>query len=209
MSAVQSIEAVREGAIRKGKWLENFTIAWNSLEGLIAIGAGLVAGSISLVGFGFDSVIEVTSGAVLIWRLHHARGALNEVAEHRARRLVGLCFFALAAYVLFDSVKSLMTKQRPEESVVGMALAVTSVIVMPLIAREKRKVAAALNSGAMQADSQQTQLCAYLSAILLVGLAANASLGWWWADPVAAIVMVPIIVNEGVEAFQGEACQCH
>lgn len=201
-------DASRLTAIRRGRQLENFSIAWNSLEGIIAVFAGIVAGSISLVGFGFDSVIEVSSALVLVWRLHHAKGVKDEVAERRARKFVGACFFALAAYVLFDSVKSLVTKERPEESTVGILLAILSVIVMPVVARQKRGVAATLNSGAMRADSQQTQLCAYLSAILLVGLAANAALGWWWADPLAALVMLPIVVNEGVEAFKGDGCSC-
>lgn len=207
-AAFSTDEASRQLAIRQGKRLEKLTIVWNSLEGLIAIGAGLLAGSISLVGFGFDSVIEVSSALVLVWRLHHTKGVKEEVAERKARKFVGVCFFALAAYVLFDSMKSLATKERPEESTVGIVLAIVSVIVMPVVARQKRGVAATLNSGAMRADSQQTQLCAYLSAILLVGLAANAAVGWWWADPLAALVMLPIIVNEGVEAFKGEGCSC-
>lgn len=200
--------ATADLAIRRGKQLENFTVVWNSLEGLIAVGAGVIAGSISLVGFGFDSVIEVTSGIVIIWRLRHAHGAKDEASELTARRLVGLCFFALAAYVVFDSLKSLIAKERPQESLVGIILAALSVVIMPFVARKKRQVAAVLNSGAIRADSQQTQLCAYLSAILLGGLSLNAVLGWWWADPAAALVMVPIIVNEGVEAIRGDASEC-
>ena len=199
----------RDAAIRRGKLLENFTVAWNLLEGLIAVGVGLLAGSIALIGFGIDSIIEVSSALVLMWRLHHATGDKDEAAEHRARKIVGVCFLALAAYIAFDSVKSLITKERPEESIVGIVLALLSVIVMPLVARAKRKVAAALNSGAMRADSQQTQLCAYLSAILLFGLGMNALVGWWWADALAALVMLPIIVNEGVETLKGNSCQCH
>ena len=198
----------RDAVIRRGKLLENFTVVWNLLEGFIAVGAGLMAGSIALVGFGFDSIIEVSSAVVLIWRLHHAKGEEDEAAENRARKLVGVCFLALAAYVAFDSVKSLARKERPEESIVGIVLAIFSVVIMPLVAREKRKIARALNSGAMHADSQQTQLCAYLSAILLFGLLANALVGWWWADPLAGLVMVPIIINEGVEVVRGKSCEC-
>ena len=198
----------REAAIRRGKFLENFSAVWNLLEGFIAVGAGLFAGSIALVGFGFDSIIEVSSAVVLMWRLHQANGPNDEAAERRARRLVGICFLALAAYVGFDSVKSLIGKERPEESTIGIALALLSVVIMPLVARDKRRVAKALNSGAMRADSQQTQLCAYLSAILLIGLLANAVVGWWWADPLAALVMLPIIIKEGVEALRGKHCDC-
>lgn len=151
--------------IKRGRLLEYFTIGWNSLEAFIAVGAGLIAGSIALVGFGFDSVIEVSSGAILLWRL-----ASGEHREQLALRLVGLSFLALAAYVAFDAIKSLWFREPPEASYVGIVLAALSVIVMPILARAKRKVAANLNSRAMQADSRQTDICAYLSAILLIGL---------------------------------------
>lgn len=206
---MHSAAATREAMIRRGRLLESFTVLWNLLEGLVAVGAGLLAGSTALVGFGFDSMIEVGSALVLMWRLHHAREDHDdEVAENQARKLVGLCFFGLAAYVAFDSLKSLITKERSEESIVGIVLAILSLILMPLLARAKRKVAAALSSGAMKGDSQQTQLCAYLSAILLFGLGANAMFGWWWADAAAGLVMVPIITNEGIETLRGEACGC-
>jgi divalent metal cation (Fe/Co/Zn/Cd) transporter len=187
--------------VRRGRRLEYLTIAWNSLEGLIAIGAGLVAGSIALVGFGFDSVIEVSSGAIVLWRL-----VSGEHREKLALRLVGVSFLALAAYVGFDAVKSLVYRELPESSYVGIAIAALSLVVMPLLARAKRNVAAQLNSRAMHADSRQTDLCAYLSAILLGGLILNAVFGWWWADPVAALIMVPIIANEGIQALRGESC---
>ena len=187
--------------IRRGRRLEYLTIIWNSLEGLIAIGAGLIAGSIALVGFGFDSVIEVSSGAIILWRL-----VSGQHRERLALRLVGISFLALAAYVLFDSTKSLFYRELPEASYVGIAIAALSLVVMPLLARAKRNVAAEINSRAMHADSRQTDLCAYLSAILLGGLLLNAAFDWWWADPVAALIMVPIITNEGIEALRGEAC---
>ena len=193
--------------LRRGRWLEIFTIAYNSLEGLIAVAAGLFAGSIALVGFGFDSVIEVISGATLLWRLNTKRDHADaERAEKIALKIVGISFLLLAAYVLFDSGKSLVRREEPNESIPGIILAAASLIVMPLLVRSKRRVAAAIRSNALAADAQQTMLCTYLSAILLGGLALNAIFGWWWADPVAALAMLPIIVNEGIEALRGEHC---
>lgn len=205
--------AGRAGLVRRGRLLEYLTVGWNSLEGLIAVGAGLAAGSIALVGFGFDSVIEVTSGLALLWRLHMDAPERRERAERTALKLVGWSFMLLGAYVAFDAVMSLVRREPPEASYIGIALAALSLIVMPLLARAKRRVAAGINSRALQADSRQTNICAYLSAILLGGLLLNALLGWWWADPVAALVMVPIIVKEGVGALRGETCcvegTCH
>ena len=210
---VASQEVVRREQVRRGRWLEYVTVGWNSLEGIIAIGAGLVAGSIALVGFGFDSVIEVASGVALLWRLHMDAPEKRERAEQVALKVVGVSFLALAAYVAFDALKSLVTREPPEASYVGMAVATLSLIVMPLLARAKRRVAAKINSRAMQADSRQTDICAYLSAILLGGLILNALFGWWWADPAAALVMTPIIGKEGVAALRGETCcdngACH
>ncbi len=187
--------------VKRARRLEYLTIIWNSLEGIVAVGAGIIAGSVALVGFGIDSVIEVSSGAILLWRL-----VSGEHREELALRLVGLSFFALASYVAFDGIKSLWFRELPDASYIGIALAALSVVVMPIIAREKRKVAANLNSRAMKADSRQTDICAYLSAILLVGLALNALFGLWWTDPVAALIMVPIIAKEGIEALRGETC---
>ena len=204
----------RAAMVKRGRYLEYFTIGYNSLEGLIAIGAGLIAGSIALVGFGFDSLIEVTSGSVLLWRLH---ADLDEERRERIEaislRIVGVCFVVLAVYVTYDSVKSLIKREAPEESLVGIVLATVSLVIMPLLVRAKRRVARAINSGALMADSKQTELCTYLSAILLGGLLLNALVGWWWADPLAALIMVPIIVKEGIEALRGETCcdegACH
>jgi divalent metal cation (Fe/Co/Zn/Cd) transporter len=204
---VMSSETPRAHLVRRGRWLEYFTIGYNSLEGLIAVVAGLIAGSIALVGFGFDSLIEVTSGTVLLWRLHSdVDEARRERVEAISLRIVGVCFVVLAVYVSYDSVKSLIKREAPEESLVGIVLAAVSLVIMPLLVRAKRKVARAINSAALMADSKQTELCTYLSAILLGGLLLNALLGWWWADPVAALVMVPIIVKEGIEALHGETC---
>ena len=203
----------RTALIRRGRYLEYFTIGYNSLEGLIAVAAGILAGSIALVGFGFDSLIEVTSGVVLLWRLHaDVDEARRERVEAISLRLVGVCFIALALYVIHHSVESLWHGEVPDQSRIGIILAAVSLIVMPLLVRAKRRVARAINSGALMADSKQTELCTYLSAILLGGLLLNALLGWWWADPVAALIMVPIIAKEGMEALRGETCcddVCH
>ena len=211
--AVELEKVSRALLLKRGKWLEYFTIAYNSLEGLIAVVAGLIAGSIALLGFGFDSLIEVTSGSVLLWRLH---ADLDEEGRERVEaislRIVGALFVLLALYVSYDSVKSLIRREAPEESPVGIVLASVSLVIMPLLVRAKRRVARAINSGALMADSKQTELCTYLSAILLGGLLLHALLGWWWADPIAALVMVPIIVKEGIEALRGETCcddACH
>jgi divalent metal cation (Fe/Co/Zn/Cd) transporter len=189
--------------VKRGRRLEYLTIGWNSLEAIISVGAGVIAGSIALVGFGIDSVIEVSSGAVLLWRL-----VSGEHREEMALKLVGASFLALAAYVAFEAAKALIFREAPDASYVGIALAALSLIVMPVLARAKRHVGRNLNSRAMEADSRQTDICAYLSAILLGGLALNALLGWWWADPVAAVAMVPIIAKEGIEALRGEDTCC-
>jgi divalent metal cation (Fe/Co/Zn/Cd) transporter len=197
----------RAAFVKLGRRLEYFTILYNSLEGLIAVTAGLLAGSIALVGFGFDSVIEVTSGTALLWRL---RADVDEEKRERVEKItlkiVGACFIALAVYVSYNSVKSLFYREAPDESITGIVLAAVSLVVMPLLARAKRRVAAGIRSGAMAADARQTDFCTYLSAILLGGLLLNALLGWWWADPLAALVMTPIIFKEGVEALRGKTC---
>jgi divalent metal cation (Fe/Co/Zn/Cd) transporter len=208
-----SRESARAVHVRRGRRLEYLTIGWNSLEAIVSIAAGLIAGSIALVGFGLDSLIEVSSGAALLWRLHLDAPDRRERAERIALKLVGVSFLLLAGYVAFDSVKSLVRREAPETSYVGIAIAALSLAVMPLLARAKRRVAAEINSRALHADSRQTDICTYLSAILLAGLILNALFGWWWADPVAALVMIPIIAKEGVEALRGETCcdegTCH
>jgi len=181
--------------MRRGRRLEYLTVGWNILEWVVAIGSGLVAGSIVLVGFGFDSFIEALSGGALVWRFRSDED--DERREQIALKLIGVSFLILAAYVAFDAVKSLVKREPPEASYAGIGITVLSLVVMPLLARAKRRVAAELNSRALAADSRQTDLCVYLSAITLGGLLLNALVGWWWADPVAALVMVPIIAKEG------------
>lgn len=191
----------RATLIRAGRRLENFTLGWNLIEALVAVGAGLLAGSVALVGFGADSLIESLSGGILLWRLQaHA----DEKREALALKLVGISFLVLALYVASDAGWSLFQQEEPDKSWIGIVLAIVSLIVMPLLARAKRRVAARLQSRALHADSRQTDICAYLSAILLVGLLLNALFGWWWADSVAALLMVPIIFRKGLEAFAGD-----
>ena len=207
-SNIANQEIFRATNVKRGRLLEYLTIGWNLLEAVIAVGAGIVAGSVSLIGFGVDSLIECTSGFALLWRLKE--GELGEQREKFALKLVGISFLLLGAYIAFDAAKSLIFRELPEVSLVGIGIAVLSLIVMPLLAKAKRRVAANLNSRAMKADSRQTDICAYLSAILLVGLGLNALFGWWWADSVAAFIMLPIIVKEGIEALRGETCDdCH
>ena len=199
--------AERSQLVQRGRTLEYFTIAYNGVEGLVSIVAGLIAGSVSLVGFGLDSIIEVTSGVALLWRLHHdLNESRREVVEQITLRVVGSCFVALAVYVAFDSGWTLLQHEKPERSIPGIIVAAISVVVMPLLAKAKRRVAAGIGSAAMKADSRQTDFCTYLSAILLGGLLLNAVLGWWWADPVAGLVMVPIIAREGVDGIRGGRC---
>ena len=204
---VMEIALDRQAVTRRGKQLEYFTIAWNSLEGLVALVAGALAGSISLVGFGIDSFIEVTSGGVLLWRMSiDADVQKRERREKLSLRIVGVCFLALAAYVGYESISDLAGRKAPEHSIPGIILACVSLVVMPLLSRAKKKVGNDLGSAAMYADAKQTDFCVYLSAILLLGLVLNAALGWWWADPVSALIMVPLIAKEGVEAVNGERC---
>jgi divalent metal cation (Fe/Co/Zn/Cd) transporter len=197
----------RAAAIHRGLSLEYFTVAWNLLEAAVALASGALAGSIALISFGLDSLIEVSSGGILLWRLHADQDEQRrERVERNALKLVGSSLVLLAAYVTGDSVLSLVRREAPERSLPGIALAIASLLAMPLLARAKRKVASALGSSALQADSRQTDICAYLSAILLLGLLLNAAFGWWWADPVAGLAMVPLIAYEGSEALRGKTC---
>lgn len=199
--------ANREVYVRRGERLEYFTIGYNTLEGVTSIVAGLIARSVSLVGFGLDSLIEVTSGAALLWRLHHDLDlSRREQVERAALRTVGACFIALALYILYESGSMLIRHVPPKPSIFGIVIAAISVIVMPLLARAKRRVARQIGSGAMHADSKQADFCSYLSATLLGGLLLNAMLGWWWMDPAAGLVMVPIIGKEGIDGLRAETC---
>ena len=178
------------------------TIAWNVVEAIVAIAAGAAANSIALVGFGLDSPVEVMSAVVILWQF---RGVAED-RERRALKLIAVSFFGLATYVAVQAIIDLVGTSRPESSPVGIGLAIASLAVMPLLARAKRRTGNAMGSVTVVADSNQTKLCAYLSAILLGGLVLSATLGWWWADPVAALAIAALAVNEGREAWRGEAC---
>lgn len=189
-------------------WLVGATLAYNIVEALVAVWAGAEAGSVALLGFGFDSVIECAAAAMLLWRLLVESRSEDadriETAERRARRLVGLTFFALAAYVVVQAAVTLVSGDRPASSRIGMVLAAASLVIMPLLAWAKLRVAGRLGSGALRAEAKETLACAYLSLTLLVGLTLNAAVGWWWADPVAALLMVPWLVREGWEGLRSE-----
>lgn len=194
----------RVGDTSHARRLEYLTIGWNLIEAGVALGAGIVAGSIALIGFGVDTLIEILSSLVLLWRLLSIHP--DEQRERIALKLVGVSFLLLAAYVGYEAVSSLVLKKAPETSFAGIVLALLAIFVMPLLARAKRRAAGRLNSAALSADSRQSSICAYLSSILLGGLVLNAAFNWWWADPVAALIMLPIILKEGLEAMRGEVC---
>ena len=198
--------AEREGLVRRGRMLAWFTIVWNTLEGVASIAAGIAAGSIALIGFGVDSYVEVFAGSVIIWRLSKEQhgDAVSEVAEQRAVRLIALTFLFLAVGVGVESIRRLVSGERPDESWFGIGLAVVSLVIMPLLARAKKRVGERLGSRAVTADATETMLCVWLSAILLVGLGANAAFGWWWADPLAALGVVYVAAREGIEHWRAE-----
>lgn len=185
--------------------LAGAAVAYNVLEAAVAITAGLVAGSIALVGFGLDSIVEVSSGVIILWQFRHA---VPESRERLALRLMAVSFFALAAYVSFESIRALVAGHSPDASLVGMVLACASLAVMPFLSWAQRRTGQRLASTTVVADSKQTLLCTYLSAVLLIGLLLNATLGWSWADPIAGLVIAGIAAKEGLEAWKGEACNC-
>lgn len=178
------------------------TVVWNVVEALVAIIAGTAAGSAALVGFGLDSTVEVASALVIIWQF----SGLDELREQRALRMIAISFFALAAYVSTQALFDLVSRNEADTSAVGISLAIASLIVMPVLAAAKRRTGQQLGSATVTADSQQTWLCTYLSAILLVGLVLNAIIGWWWADPIAALIIAALAIREGLEAWSGDAC---
>jgi divalent metal cation (Fe/Co/Zn/Cd) transporter len=188
---------------RRAQLLAGVSVTYNLIEAVVAVTAGAVAGSIALVGFGLDSLVEMSSGLVILWQFRHP---VPESRERLALRLIGVSFFALAAYVIVESVRNLFSSGEPAPSPVGIALAMLSLVVMPVLSWAQRRTGRALNSGSVVADSKQTLLCTYLSAVLLVGLLLNALVGWSWADPVAGLVIAAVAVWEGVEAWCGDAC---
>jgi divalent metal cation (Fe/Co/Zn/Cd) transporter len=208
----EGIASPRRDLLRRGLRLEYLTVGWNVIEGLVSVAAALAAGSVALLGFGMDSFVETTSGLVLIWRLRAERHARDpediERLDRRAHKLVALSLLLLAAYVAFDATKALITRDKPQPTMAGMAITSLSLAVMWWLARAKRRTARGLASRALEADSFQTTACFWLSLITLAGIGLNAALGWWWADPVAALGMTYFLVSEGREAWRGEDCGC-
>ncbi len=206
---IRSVTAERAGLLRRGLLLEYLTVGWNIVEGLIAVGAGFAAGSVALIGFGVDSFVESISGSVLIWRLRAEAGGQAdeeriEQVEQRASRLVAVSFGVLAVYVAFEAVQTLIAQERPSASPIGIALTTVSIAVMLWLARAKRDAGEALGSRALIADSHQTFACWYLSVTTLAGLALNAAFGFWWADPVAGLVIAVFLIREAREAWEGD-----
>jgi divalent metal cation (Fe/Co/Zn/Cd) transporter len=181
--------------------------AWHLIEFAIAIGAGIAAGSVALIGFGADSLIEVLAGTVIVW-LFTGRRRGSPTAERRAQQIIAVSFFALAAYVIVEAGNDLIGGHHPAVSWVGIGLAAVTAPTMPLLARAKRNVGRRLNSSATISEASQNMICAYLSIALLVGLLANALFGWWWADPLAALVIAGVAVREGRESWRGDSCEC-
>ena len=200
-AAVAPAERARLG--RRAQLLAGASVSYNLVEGVVALTAGVVAGSVALVGFGLDSAVEVSSGLVILWQFRHR---LPESREQRALRLIAVSFFVLAAYVTVESLRALVTGAEPDASPVGIALAVASLLVMPSLAWAQRRTGRALHSSSVVADSNQTLLCTYMSAVLLVGLALNAVAGWWWADPLAGLAIAALAVKEGRQTWRGEGC---
>lgn len=202
MRSSEEIESLHKTA-RRLEWL---TTLWNVAEAAVAIVSGSVAGSAALIAFGADSLIEVLSGAAVLWRLMKAGPRANEAehaaADRRAHLAVGVTFFLLAVYILLDAGSSLLAREVPGRSPLGLALAIASLIAMPILAFSKQRVGRLMGSRALEADAIETWLCAYLSATLLLGLGLNAALGWWWADPVSALAMVPFMLWQGRAAIR-------
>lgn len=202
----------RVSVVISGKKLEYFTIVWHLLEGVISLFAGIAAGSLSLVGFGVDSLIELVSGVAILWRMNvDHRVDQRDRNEKLTLKFIGWCFTALSLYLIFKSMVSFVDKKAPEHSPVGLAIAILSLVVMPVLSRAKRRIGAHLHSPAMYADARQADFCAYLAGVLLIGLLLNYWFSWWWVDPAAAIVMAFIIGNEGINASmgQGDCCAVH
>jgi divalent metal cation (Fe/Co/Zn/Cd) transporter len=195
----------RDRLVKRARLLAWGGLGWHAVEAAVAIAAGVVAGSIALIGFGVDSLIEALAGVVLLWRFAGTRAG-SEWAEHRAHRLIAITFYALAIYIAVEGLRSLAGHHEPAVSWVGIGLSAVTLVTMPPLAIAKRRVGERLGSAAATSESRQTLLCAYLSAALLVGLGANAVAGWWWADPVAGLAIAGVAAREGWKAWQGDSC---
>jgi divalent metal cation (Fe/Co/Zn/Cd) transporter len=197
----------RRRLVRRARALAWLGLAWHIVEAAVAIAAGLVAGSVALVGFGADSLIEAVAGIVVIWLMAESRSS-SAAADRRAQQLIAATFALLAAYIGVESLRDLVAGNHPQASWTGVTLSVVTLVTMPPLARAKLRVGEQLGSSATASESRQTMLCAYLSAALLAGLLANAALEWWWADPIAALVIAGVAAREGREAWRGDACGC-
>jgi divalent metal cation (Fe/Co/Zn/Cd) transporter len=196
-------EVRRKQLGRRARWVAGASVAYNVVEAVVAVSAGSVAGSVALVGFGLDSVVEVASGLIILWQFRHP---LPQTRERRAVRLIALSFFGLAAYVAVESVRALINQTSADSSGIGIGLAIASLVVMPVLSSVQRRTGKALGSNAVVADGTQTLLCTYLSAVLLIGLVLNATLGWYWADPIAGLVIAAVALREGVQSWRGKGC---
>jgi divalent metal cation (Fe/Co/Zn/Cd) transporter len=204
-ASVAPRQVERTALVRRARLLARLGIAWHGVEAAVAIGAGIAAGSIALVGFGADSLVESVAGFVLLWRFAGARVG-SEAAERRAQKLIGASFYLIAAYVGIEAIRSLTGGHEPDVSVIGIGLAAVTLVTMPPLAIAKGRIGDRLGSSATKSEGRQNMLCAYLSAALLVGLSANALFGWWWADPATALLIAAVAVNEGRESWRGESC---
>lgn len=204
-ASARSTSGDRERLVKRAKLLAWIGLGWHGIEAAVAIGAGIIASSIALVGFGADSLVEAIAGIVVLWRFASTRAG-SESAERRAQQIIAVCFYVIAAYVGIEAVRSLIGGEHPEVSYVGIGLSVVTLATMPPLAIAKARVGEQLGSSATKSEGRQTMLCAYLSAALLAGLGANALFGWWWADPVTALVIAAVAVREGREAWRGESC---
>jgi divalent metal cation (Fe/Co/Zn/Cd) transporter len=200
-------DAVWLADARRARLLAWLSLFWMTVEGAVGIAAGVAAGSIALVGFGLDSAIEGFASLIVIWRFTGSR-TLSETAEHRAQRLVAVSFLLLAPYVAFEATRDLVTGSHPDTSWVGIALAVTSLVAMPLLGRAKQRLGTRLDSAATAGEGTQNMLCAYLAGAVLIGLLGNAAFGAWWLDPVAAFVIAGVALDEGRSIWQGDDCGC-
>ncbi len=200
----QSLSDERRARLgRRAQLLAGASVAYNVIEAIVAISAGSVAGSVALIGFGLDSLVEVASGLVILWQFRHA---IPQTRERAAQRAIAVSFFALAAYVGVESVRALATGEQPATSTVGIVIAALSLVIMPVLSLAQRRTGRELGSRSVQADGMQTLLCTYLSAVLLIGLVLNATAGWWWADSIAALVIAAVALREGVQTWRGDGC---
>jgi divalent metal cation (Fe/Co/Zn/Cd) transporter len=200
--ALSAYNAGRDGLVRRGIALEIFTLAWMTIEAVVAVAAGLAAGSVALMAFGIDSVIEFVAALVVLQTFRAEQTGRAGGSEDRALRVIGVTFFLLAAYIVADSGYTLIAASKPGSSVPGVAVTAAALVVMPSLSFLKRRTGSRLGSQMLLADAAESLFCAYLSATVLVGLLLNVSLGWWWADPVAALAVLPLVVKEGLEAFE-------